>query len=85
MLIGNLCNGFPFLCCSEVFFDVRDAPGSVSCNLKKKFCGYLLHCMCGNKDYLSLGFPKDSTPMDKSLLLAAILFIDYTFLEKYTE
>lgn len=59
---------------------MKDASGKVVTRLIKTGVGCMKSCV-SDSDNFHLGFPDDANEIDKALLLAATLFIDYMYFE----
>lgn len=59
---------------------MRNPSGDIVSHLLKKSSGCLKSCI-GDSDNFSLGFPLRATPEDKTLLMAAALFLDFMYFE----
>ncbi|KAJ8550532.1 hypothetical protein ON010_g10536 [Phytophthora cinnamomi] len=82
--VNNCCAPSCFR--NDAVYDVLDPDGAVVANLQVSFgSGECLKAFCrasgGFTNYV-LQFPRDSTPTDRALLLAALFQLDYAIFEK---
>ena len=85
-IVGNCCQlGFwckwPCDPCQHIHFDIRDPAGTVVGNLEK-FSQGCIKASIDDSSNFSIEFPKDTTPKDKALFIAATLFMDLRFFEE---
>ncbi|RLN92223.1 hypothetical protein BBJ28_00003245 [Nothophytophthora sp. Chile5] len=82
--VNNCCA--PSCCRNDAVYDVLDPKGEVVANLQVSFgSGECLKACCragGGFTNFVLQFPRDSTPQDRALLLAALFQLDYALFEK---
>ncbi|KAE8913842.1 hypothetical protein PF005_g8707 [Phytophthora fragariae] len=82
--VNNCCA--PSCCRNDAVYDILDTEGAVVANLQVSFgTGECLKAFCrasGEFTNYVLQFPRDSTPEDRALLLAALFQLDYAIFEK---
>ena len=79
---GLVCMGYPCEPCERVEFKIKDLRTGEECPpliKKNKDC---LKAMISDADNFALEFPKNSSWEDRTLLMAATLFIDYMLFEE---
>ncbi|KAL4505487.1 hypothetical protein ABPG72_002549 [Tetrahymena utriculariae] len=78
--LGLICRGCPCNSCQQYEFTVQSTTGQILTRLLKKSPG-CLKSYISNCDDFSMGFPLNSMPQEKALLLSATIFLDYMYFE----
>ncbi|EAR88887.1 scramblase (macronuclear) [Tetrahymena thermophila SB210] len=78
--LGYICRSLPCNVCQEYEFTVQNAQGEIVSRLLKKSAGFIKAAISDCDDF-SIGFPQNSTPKEKVLLMSAAIFLDYMYFE----
>ncbi|KAL4456629.1 hypothetical protein ABPG74_000736 [Tetrahymena malaccensis] len=78
--LGYICKSLPCNSCQEYEFTVQNTQGEIVSRLLKKSAGFLKAAISDCDDF-SIGFPLNSTPKEKALLMSAAIFLDYMYFE----